>query len=122
MLAIVLIFNFSIALACLYATWQVWHLRRTLAQVTASLHTIERDTYALLHAAPAAIAQGQIGTRHLRRQYQKLQPQLQQAQQLLAILSLGQWFYRQLRSLQGPPTRLLRPTPPSRRRHIRRGV
>lgn len=94
MLTVVLIANVLIALLCLYVAWQVWNLRRVLANVADTLISVERSTYAVLHGAPNAIIQGQRGTRQLRKQYRQLQVQLQRAEQVLGLLSLGQTAWR----------------------------
>ena len=94
MLTVVLIVNVLIALLCLYVAWQVWNLRRVLANVADTLISVERNTYAVLHGAPKAIITGQRGTRQLRKQYRQLQTQLQRAEQVLGLLSLGQTAWR----------------------------
>ncbi|MBD1938372.1 hypothetical protein [Microcoleus sp. FACHB-68] len=94
MLTVVLIVNALIALLCLYVAWQVWNLRRVLANVADTLISVERNTYAVLHGAPNAIIKGQRGTRQLRKQYRQLQTQLQRAEQVLGLLSLGQTAWR----------------------------
>ena len=77
-----------------YVAWQVWNLRRVLANVADTLISVERNTYAVLHGAPNAIIKGQRGTRQLRKQYRQLQTQLQRAEQVLGLLSLGQTAWR----------------------------
>lgn len=94
MLTVVLIVNALIALLCLYVAWQVWNLRRVLANVADTLISVERNTYAVLHGAPNAIIKGHRGTRQLRKQYRQLQTQLQRAEQVLGLLSLGQTAWR----------------------------
>lgn len=90
MLTVVLVLNALIALLCLYVAWQVWKLRRVLASVADTLISVERSTYAVLHGAPIAIAKGKQGTHKLRQQYRQLESQLQRAEQVLGLLSLGQ--------------------------------
>lgn len=93
MVLVVVIFNLLIALVCLYAAWQMWRLRRFLAQVADTLTAAERRTHAVLHGAPNAIVTGQMGIYQLRRSYQQLQPQIQQLQQITGLLSLGRRFW-----------------------------
>ena len=90
MLTLVLLINAFMALLCLFVAWHVWKLRRLLAQVADTLASVEKSTHAVLDGAPDAIYQGQMGIYQLREQYQQLEPQLQQAQQVLGLLSLGQ--------------------------------
>jgi len=94
MLTIVLVINALITLMCLYVAWKLWQIRRVLAQVSNTLNSAEQSTYNVLHFAPDAIIKGQGGTRSLRKQYRELETQLQKAQQLLALLSLGQKVWR----------------------------
>ncbi len=94
MLTLVVVLNGLISLLCLYIAWQVWELRRVLAKVADSVSSAERNTYRVLHNAPKAISQGQLGTRHLRKQYRQLDRQLQQVQQILVLFNLGQKIWR----------------------------
>ena len=97
MLITVLVINLLISLFCLYSAWQIWQLRRTLANVADALTLYERDTHAVLYGAPPAILQGQKGTHALRQQYQRLTMQLQKVQQVLALVSFGQGVWRSTR-------------------------
>ena len=90
MLQVVVILNVLISLLCIYVAWQVWNLRRTLAAAAVVLSDVERNTYAVLHGAPNAISQGQLGVHGLRERYQQLEVQLQKLQQVLILLSLIQ--------------------------------
>lgn len=96
MVMVVVTLNFLIALCCLFAAWRIWRLRRFLAKITATLTAAERSTYAVLYGAPRGIGGGQTGIYQLRRSYQQLQPQLQQLQQILGWVRLGQraWLRR----------------------------
>jgi len=72
----------------------VWKLRQALA-ITADVVTVfERNTYLVLHGAPQAIYNGQLGICGLRERYQQLDRQLQQVQQVLTILGLLQRILR----------------------------
>lgn len=94
MLTVVVIINFLISLFCLYVSWRVWKLRRVLRQTANVLTAAERSVYKVLHVAPEAISQGQLGVQGLKERYQQLQLQLQMVRQVLAILSMVQGFYR----------------------------
>lgn len=103
---IIVMLNFLIALLCLYTALRVWQLRGMLANVADVLTIVERNTHRVLHHAPRAIIQGQMGTSELRQQYQKLTLQLLQVQQLLSMLSWGQGIWRQChRSYRNHSTR-----------------
>lgn len=95
MVAVVLILNGLLVLLCLYATWQVCRWRSILANVADALTAAERSTHRVLHSAPQAIATGQLATTQLQQQYRLLTLQLQQVQQILALLGLGQLAWRQ---------------------------
>lgn len=95
MLTVVLVLNGVIALSCLYVAWQLWRIRRVLARVADTLTAVERSTYKVLHRAPRAIANGQTGTRKLRQKYRQLEAQLQQVEQVLALLQFGQRAWQQ---------------------------
>ncbi|HEY9749028.1 MAG TPA: hypothetical protein V6C63_10135 [Allocoleopsis sp.] len=105
MVATVVVINLLISIFCLYAAWQIWQLRRTLAQVANALTDYERNTHNVLYGAPPGILQGQKGVRQLRQQYQNLALQLQKVQQILGLVSLGQGVWRkQMRRSQRPRT------------------
>lgn len=109
MLITVLVINLLISLFCLYSAWQIWHLRRTLANVADALTIYERDTHAVLYGAPPGILQGQKGTHALRQQHQRLIMQLQKVRQVLALVSFGQGVWRSTRrSRRFRPARRLR--------------
>jgi len=97
MVIVVLILNGLIALLCLYAAWQICRWRSILARAADALTAAERSTHRVLHHAPQAIATGQIGTSQLRQQYRVLSLQLQQVQQILSLLGLGQLVWQQYR-------------------------
>lgn len=89
MITLVVILNTLIALLNFYIAWRVWKIRRVLAGATKAILAADRNTYNVLHPAPRAIAIGQKGTLALRNQYGKLQKQLQQLVQILALIRLG---------------------------------
>jgi hypothetical protein len=109
MVTVVVVLNVLISLLCLYVAWQVWNLRRTLMVATAILTNVERSTYLVLHGAPNAISQGQLGVHGLRESYQQLDLQLQKVQQVLALIGLLQRAWRSVgRSNLRSPSRRLR--------------
>lgn len=100
MVTVVLVFNGVVALLCLYTAWKVWRLRSTLANIADVLAVAERSTYRVLHNAPHAISKRQIGTYQLRQNYRLLTLQLQQVQQILALLGWGQLAWQRYRRTQ----------------------
>lgn len=114
MVTIVIAINLLIALLCLYVAWRIWKLRLILARVADTLLAAERSTHAVLYGAPKAITKGQKGVYQLRQRYQQLEPQLQKAQQALALLSFGQTLWQ--RSQRGQLRPLSKRKPSARRR------
>jgi hypothetical protein len=94
MTTIVLILNGLIALLCLYVAWQLCRLRSVLANAADALTIAERTTHRVLYNAPEAIGSGQLGSFQLRQRYRLLSLQLQQVQQVLSLLGLGQVVWR----------------------------
>ncbi len=94
MLTVVIVFNLLLSLLCFYAAWQLWNWRRALAIAAEAVNFADRVTYEVLHGAPPAITQGQVGVRGMRGSYQQLEIQLQRIQQVLAILGLVQTLLR----------------------------
>ena len=94
LLVAVLVCNVLIGLACLVTAWQLWRFKQRLAKAANTLSSFERSVYRVLHRAPDAIGRGHAGIHQLREQYQGLEPQLQRAQQALALLSLGQTLWQ----------------------------
>lgn len=90
MLIIVVVFNVLLSLLCLYVAWQIWNIRRALAVTAEVVSLFERNTYNVLHGAPEAISQGQLGVKGLRGSYENLETQVQQLQRVLVLLGLIQ--------------------------------
>jgi uncharacterized protein YoxC len=100
--------DLAIALLGLYLTWQVWKLRRTLANVADTVTSIERQTHRVLTEAPAVLAQGQHRTQQARQLYRQLERQLQRLQQMFALLGWGRRLWRarsRLSSFEGQSDR-----------------
>lgn len=94
MLIIVLVANLLIGLTCLLVAWQVWQLRRSLAQVTHTLLYVEEAVHGVLYGAPGAILIAKRGTHQLRKNYRQLEGQLQRMQQVMGLLSMGQFLWQ----------------------------
>ncbi len=95
MLTLVLIFNLAIAGFCWYLVWRIFQLRRALTGAADALILAERHTHRVLQAAPEQWLQGQINTHRLHHQYQFALLRLQQVRQLLTLLGLGRFIWRQ---------------------------
>lgn len=94
MITLVVILNLFIAVIFLFAAWQVWKLRKTVAKVADTLVSVERSAHAILNGAPDAILKGQGGAYQARQKYQQLEPQMQRVQQVMSLLKLGQGVWR----------------------------
>jgi predicted negative regulator of RcsB-dependent stress response len=101
MVTTVVIINFLIALLLTYIAWQVWQLKRTLANIADKLSAYERATYAALHTAPENIYIGQKGVYSLRQQQQGLKVQIQKLQQIFSLMILGRNLWRRYFSKLG---------------------
>lgn len=121
MLQVVVVLNVLISLLCLYVAWRLWMLRRSLAVAVNVLTNFERTTYTVLHGAPKAIYQGQLGVSGLRARYQQLEQQWQKVQQVLALLGLLQsvWRIALSTNVRSPSRRLQRPQRSRRRSSFR---
>lgn len=90
MVIIVVMINLLLASYGFYLAWQIWQLRRALAQAADALIAAEQSTHNVLRNAPEAILRGELGARQLRQNYQDLQPKFKQAKQALTLLRLSQ--------------------------------
>lgn len=93
MLPLILILNLLLAIGCLYVVRWVWRLKKALAIAADALIVAEQTTYEVLHGTPEKIRRGQMGAAELKQRYQRLVPQLQRAQQALALLGLLRSFW-----------------------------
>lgn len=98
MLIAVIIINVILSLVFFFVAWRLWKLQKTMNQVTQSILNADRVTYDVLHGTPAALAQGELGTRNLRTRYQQVELQLLRLRQIVQLLSIGQtaWVRRAL--------------------------
>ncbi len=90
MLIAVIIINVILSGVFFLVAWRLWKLKHTINQATQSILNADRVTYDVLHATPAALAQGELGTRNLRTRYQQVELQLLRLRQIVQLLSLGQ--------------------------------
>ncbi len=90
MVIAVVITNVILSGVFLFVAWRLWKLRQTINGTTQAILSADRVTYDVLHGTPAAIAQGERGTRNLRSQYQQVELQLLRLRQILQLLSFGQ--------------------------------
>jgi hypothetical protein len=93
MLAVVVILNVLLAVYLLRLTLHVWRLRQKFSRAANALIVAEQRTHAVLHKAPQAILQGQVGSRELRERYQQLEQYYQRASQALAVLAMGRSLF-----------------------------
>jgi hypothetical protein len=96
MLTAVVIINLMISVVCFYIAARVWKIRRTIALFEVRIAAIDRCSSNVLSKSPDFLAKRQQGVHQLRRNYQQLELQLQQVQQLLGLLGLGRrlWLRR----------------------------
>ncbi len=85
MVWIVVAIHLILSLGLLWATWQVWHLRLTLANVAKSVDGYAEKCQRGLSVAPPAILLGQKGAGKLKQKYRDLLPQLQRLQMFLGL-------------------------------------
>ncbi len=100
MLSAVVIINLMISAIGFYIAGRVWKIRRTIALFEVRIAAIERCSSNVLSKSPDFWAKRQQGTHQLRRNYQQLELQLQQVQQLLGLLGLGRRLWRRRDSLR----------------------
>ena len=93
MLAAVVIINVLISLVCFYIAGKLWLLRRTIALFEARITAMNRCTSYVLRKSPNFFANKQQLAHQWRRDYQQLELQLQQVQQLLGLLGLGRMLW-----------------------------
>ena len=94
MLTAVVIINLMISLVCFYIAARVWKIRRRIARFEFQIAAMERRSSNVLSKSPDFFGKRQQGARQLRRNYQQLELQLQQVQQLLGLLGLGRTLWR----------------------------
>ncbi|MBW4651853.1 MAG: hypothetical protein KME20_02165 [Kaiparowitsia implicata GSE-PSE-MK54-09C] len=106
MIPILVTLNLMIAVfLCGVAVW-VWALRRRLARTADWLTQAERACHRVLHQAPAGMLEKQVRAKQWRDRYGLLQYQVQQAQQALALVSVGLSLWRGGWRRRSPRSRL----------------
>jgi len=113
MWAVVVVSNVVIGLLCLLTAGYLWRLKQRLTRAADTLLAFERSVQRVLSRAPDVIDERHSGIQQLRAAYQGLEPQWQQVQKALALLSLGQALW-QRRFLLTQPTRSTRRATPRR--------
>ncbi|MBP0018787.1 MAG: hypothetical protein J7647_14725 [Cyanobacteria bacterium SBLK] len=88
MLIFVIVFNCLLAIINFYIAWKILRLRKTLANATQTLISLDRTLYNALHPTPHYIYIAQKGAANLRDRYGNLEGQLQKVQRLLNLLNL----------------------------------
>lgn len=88
MLIFVIVFNCILALINFYVAWKILRLRKTLANATQTLISLDRTLYNALHPTPRYVYMAQKGATNLRDRYGTLEGQLQKVQRLLNFLKL----------------------------------
>lgn len=94
MLSGVLIINLLISMFCFYIAAKVWKLKRIIEGLETRIIALNRCTSKVLIKSPIFFAKRQKAARQLRRNYLKLELQLQQVQQLLGLFGLGRRLWR----------------------------
>jgi hypothetical protein len=116
MITVVIIFNLSLAIACLYGAKRMGQLRFALARAADALIAAEQATARALSPAPSAI-EG-LGDRcfNLRQCYQELELRLGRVQRLMALLGMTRWVWqvygrrsKHLQRITANPPRTARP-------------
>jgi hypothetical protein len=90
MVIAVVIINLILSGVFFFVAWRLWKLKQTIDGATEAILNADRVTYDVLHGTPAALLQGELGTRNLRTQYQQVELQLLRFRQIVQLLSLGQ--------------------------------
>ncbi len=102
---IVVAANFLIGFFCLVAAFGIWKATMLLKRLTKLAVTAERNIHNILDSAPPNIIRGKSGITTLRVKYQTLQPQLQQAQQLINLLRATRFIWGRRFLVVPTPTR-----------------
>jgi len=109
MITTVILINCLISLVCFYTAWKLWQIRQVLSLTTKVVTAWERNTHNTLALSPDAILNGKLCIQQLRENYQHLEPQLQQLQRMLALVSLLQLVWRSARNPMRSPNKHRRP-------------
>ncbi len=93
MVTTVVIINISIALALLYAAWQLWQLKLRLVTITNWIIFVDRQAHTLLQQAPEKIYISQQNISHLGQRKQIIESQIQHLQQILRLILWGKQLW-----------------------------
>lgn len=88
MVTIVITFNISLAIACLFLLWWLLQLQQKLRRANHALILAESKTHRVLHNAPYYIHQGEQGTQQLRQSLAQLGVMQQSINRWIALISL----------------------------------
>ena len=95
MIIIVVVINIIFSVILLNIARRVWLLKRSFTNLKNIFDTAERNTHAVLSAAPNFIYTRQTTIKNLRQGNQGLESQLQKSSQALSILLIALRFWRQ---------------------------
>lgn len=95
MVSFVIITNVVLGLICLYLAQTLWALKLKLTKIAGSTLGVEQYFYRLLYSAPAKLDKTTVSVNKARSGYQGLEQKLQKIQKFVALINLGQSFWRQ---------------------------
>ncbi|PZV11688.1 MAG: hypothetical protein DCF22_13950 [Leptolyngbya sp.] len=95
MVQFVVITNVVLGLICLRLAQRLWQLKLKLTKIAGSILGVEQYFYRLLYNAPTKLNKATVSVNRARYGYQGLEQKLQKIQKFLALLNLGQSFWRQ---------------------------
>lgn len=97
MLWLVIETNILISIFCFYLAWRIWKFREILQQVEQTLTLIENCTDNLLKKSPNFFQLRKRKANRLRKLYRKLELQIKQVQQVMAMFWLLSRVWHRIR-------------------------
>lgn len=94
LVVLVVAFNFSCGIACLWIAYRIWQFKQRLFRLSEQILAIERIVHGVLYPAPHTIYKAQRSTSHLRERYAELGVKYERVQQIVAIFSVMKVFLR----------------------------
>lgn len=94
MVIFVVVANFLIGITCLFIARKVWQIKHKIAAINERLIYLEIVIGRVLQPAPNAIMKAQRSTGKLRDRCEQLGIKYEQMQKVVAVVSLGQSFWR----------------------------
>ncbi len=94
MVTVVVALNMLISLALFFVALRVQRLRLRFAMIADTLTVAERTVHRVLHKAPECFYVRKGNFYYLRQNYQSLEIQIQNLQQIFDLLCLAQRIYR----------------------------